>query len=811
MAHGHGRRALPAQLTFGPSVPIPPEMRPTSIDAPDRVTGRTPFVQDIRPSGVLETAIVRSREPHARLVRVDTSRASRHPGVVVAASGAELAAALGRPITFGPVYRDQPALAVDVVRYVGEPVAAVVAADLDTARAAAELVEVEYDPLPAVFDVDSALAPDAPLVHPTERPAGTYGFAPGPAGSNVCTPFRLRKGSVEEGFAAADEIIEGTYDTPAVQHVPLEPHASVVLVRGGRITAWTGTQTPYGVRAQLAELFGLSASKVRVIVPAIGGGFGGKGHCKLEPLAALLSSRCGRPVRIRLERAEEFVTITKHAVRVRMRTGVTRDGRITAVAVDCRFDTGAYADIGPRVAQYGGVGMAGPYAVDHVSVDALAVYTNRPPAGAFRGFGFPQAAWAHERQMDRIADALGVDPLELRLRNALVDGQTYATGEVFEDTRFRELLEAGGRAVDWGVSPAAHGVRRIRAKGIAVVAKATIIPSISSAIVKLGDDGSLDVLASSVDMGQGVRTSLALVAAAAMATAVDRVNVAGVDTDTTPYDQMTSASRSTFAMGGAVREAVASVRRQLTDLAAELLEAAPDDLELVDGVVRVRGVPSRSLAYGDVIRRSRVGNLVGEGRYRRLGGLDPVTGQGVGSVHWTPGVGAAEVEVDLETGAVEVLRYHAGTYAGTVVDRVGADLQIDGCVAFGVGQALFEHLVFDGGQLANASLADYLVAGLRDLPRETTSTILEDDDPHEIHGMGEAALPPVMPAIANAVARATGVDVRTLPLTPESVLRGLRERGLGTTAAAGATAAAGPATASATMSAKAMAAAEATA
>ena len=753
-------------------------MRPVSIDGPERVTGRMPFVQDVRPSGVLETAIVRSREAHARLTRVDTSRAARLPGVVVAVSGAELVAAHGGAITFGPVYREQPALAVDIVRYVGEPVAAIVAPDPDTAREAAELVEVEYEPLPAVFDVDDALAPGAPLLHPVERPAGTYGFAPGPAGSNVCTPFRLRKGSIDEGFAAADEIVEGIYDTPAVQHVPLEPHTSVVLVRGGRITAWTGTQTPYGVRTQLAELFGLSAAKVRVLVPAIGGGFGGKGHCKLEPLAALLSARCGRPVRIRLERSEEFVTITKHAARTRMRTGVTRDGQITAVAVDCRFDTGAYADIGPRVAQFGGVGMAGPYAVDHVSIDAVAVYTNHPPAGAFRGFGFPQAAWAHERQMDRIADVLGLDPLELRLRNAIVDGQTFATGEVLEDTRFRELLDAGSRAIDWsaGGTPARNG-RKVRAKGLAVVAKATIIPSISSALVKLTDDGSLDLLASSVDMGQGVRTSLALIASDALSLPLERVNVVGVDTDTTPYDMMTSASRSTFAMGAAVREASVSVRRQLTELAAELLEAAPEDLELVEGVIRVRGVPARELTYGDVIKRARMGTLIGEGRYRRLGGLDPATGQGVGSVHWTPGVGAAEVEVDLDTGSIEVLRYHAGTYAGKVVDPVGSDLQVDGCVAFGVGQALFEQLVFDGGQLANGSLADYLVTGLRDLPRETTRTILEDDEPHEIHGMGEAALPPVMPAIANAVARATGLDLRTLPLTPESVLRGLTERG----------------------------------
>jgi CO/xanthine dehydrogenase Mo-binding subunit len=263
------------------------------------------------------------------------------------------------------------------------------------------------------------------------------------------------------------------------------------------------------------------------------------------------------------------------------------------------------------------------------------------------------------------------------------------------------------------------------------------------------------------------------------------VNVAGVDTDTTPYDQMTSASRSTFAMGSAVREAAAVIRSQLIEHAAELLEAAPGDLELVEGSVRVRGVPTRALGYGEVIRRSRVGNLIGEGRYRFLGGLDPQTGQGVGSVHWTPGVGAAEVEVDLETGAVEVLRYHAATHVGRIVDPAGAELQIDGCVAFGLGQALSEQLHFDGGQLANGSLADYLIPSIRDLPADATRTILEDAEPHEIHGLGEAALPPVGPAIGNAVARATGIRLTTLPITPEIILRGLRSQAAEREAGAG--------------------------
>ena len=286
-------------------------------------------------------------------------------------------------------------------------------------------------------------------------------------------------------------------------------------------------------------------------------------------------------------------------------------------------------------------------------------------------------------------------------------------------------------------------------------------------------------------MGQGVRSSLARIAARELELPLERVNVAGIDTDVTPYDQMTSASRSTFAMGAAVGEATASVRRQLVNAAAELLEASVEDLELGGGVVRVRGVPARSIGYGDVVRRARLGNVLGEGRYRRLGGLDPETGQGVATVHWTPAVGAAEVEVDLDTGTVEVLRYHAGTFAGRVVDPAGAQLQVDGCVTFGLGQALFEQLVFEGAQIVNASLADYQIPGIRDLPDTLTATILEDEEPGEIHGLGEAALPPVMPAIGNAVARATGIRLVALPLAPESILRGLRDASAGTAVGAG--------------------------
>lgn len=747
--------------------------RPTLVDARARVTGSLPFVRDVSVPGAWTAVTVRCPHPSARIVGVDSVRAGALPGVAGVYTGPDLERVLGRPTAYGPVYRDQPPLAMGVVRHAGEPVVAIVARDADTARDAARLVRVDYEPLPSVLDLDQALAAGAPQVHAEVRPPGTYGGAAGPAGTNECNRFRLRRGDAEAGLAASAHVFEHEFELPPVQHVPLDTHGATAWVRNGEVHLWTATQTPHGVRLQLAELFGIPASRVRVEVPAIGGAFGGKGHAKLEPLAALLSLASGRPVRIQLERDEEFVTVTRHAARIRLRTGVAADGRIVARAAQAWFNTGAYADIGPRVVWFGGMAAAGPYAIERIAVDAVAVYTNLPPAGAFRGFGFPQACWAHERQMDLIADALGIDPLEIRLRNVIPDGGTYSTGEPFNDNHLAELLTEAAARVGWGDAPASPAGRRVRGVGLACVSKGTIVPSISTAVLKLTDDGSLDVLSSSVDLGQGVRTTLALLAAQVLGMSLDRVNVAPVDTSSTPFDSMTSASRTTGAMGEAVMEAARDIRSQLTALAAEALEAAPEDLQFADGRVGVRGSEERSMAFGQLVRAARVGNLVATGMFRRVGGLDPETGQGIGSVHWTSGVGAAEVEVDLDTGAARVLRYHAGTYVGRVVNRQMAELQVEGCVTFGVGQALFEAMQFDSGQLANASLADYMVAAAPDVPAPTI-TLLEGGPDAEIHGAGEAALPPVMPAIANAIARATGVQLLAAPVTAEGVLRGLR-------------------------------------
>jgi CO/xanthine dehydrogenase Mo-binding subunit len=747
------------------------------IDAVERVTGHIPYTINVELPGMLHARLLRSMAPHARIARLDVSRARALRGVALVLTGEDIRSRRDVSPYFGPVFRDQPVLAIDKVRFSGEPVAAVVADDLDIAQEALELIEVEYEHLPAVFNPLEALSPGAPLVHESPPQAGAT-FADlvihADGASNICNYFKLRKGDIERGFAESDVVYEDTFTSPAVQHVPLETHACVAQVEGGRVTVWATTQTPHPVRAQLAEMFRVPISAVRVIVPTLGGAYGSKSYTKIEPLTAILAHCARRPVRLHLTREEEFVTITKHAVVITMKTGLTRDGRIIARKSTCYFNTGAYADIGPRLIKNGGYATAGPHAVPNVFIDSYAVYTNVPPAGAYRGYGVSQAAWAYDTQLDMIAARMGIDPFQLRMQNLLRDGDTFATGEVVQDCQYGELLTRAARAIEW--TPAAPRERigtKVRGKGLSCIIKSTVTPSTSTAIVKLNEDGSLNVLTSSVEMGQGVKTALAVIAAEKLGLRIDQVHVSDVDTDVTPYDQQTTASRSTHAMGSAVMAAMDDVRDQVLDRAANLFEVARDDLEIQAGRVRVKGAPDRSLGVGDIVRQTRSGNILGQGTFATTGGLDPETGQGIASVHWHQGAGGAEVEVDLETGRVEVLRYHGSAYAGRVINPVQAELQTEGSIAFGVGHALFEEMVYDGGQLQNGNLADYMIASFKDLPQVSVS-VVEHPDANDIYGLGETSLPPVMPAIGNAVFRATGVRIRDLPITPEKVLRGLR-------------------------------------
>lgn len=679
------------------------------------VAGTVRYSQDRELPEMLHARILRSPYPHARVLRVDASAVP--PDVVVLTP--DDVRGLGQ---YGCQIRDQTVLAVDRARFAGDPVAAVAAETPEEAEEALALIEVEYEELPAVHGLEEALAGSV-LVHEririSDNDAAYFGIRP-EQGTNVCHRFRILHGDFEAGFEQADVVVEETFRTPAAQHAPMEPHACLARWEGGRLELWTGTHTPFNVRSDVARVFGLAEEDVRVVVPPMGGSFGAKTFVHLEALTAALARKAGRPVRCVLPRSEEWVTNNRHPALLTVKLGATADGTLVAKRVDSWIDTGAYADCGPGVAQKIGYSAVGPYRIPHVHVESRCVYTNRPPNGAYRGFGATQAAWASERAMDLLADRLGIDPLELRLRNVLREGDVFCTGETVHDVHFAECLERAAAAVGWSEGRAG--------KGLCVLLKGMQTPSRAQIAVEAAG-GGYTIRCATAELGQGSRRALTLVAGELLGAPLSEISFPDPDTDLVPYDTRATSSRSTYMMSNALEEAVRELRK--------------------DG------------------RR-------GVGEFRNAGGLDPDTGQGVASSHWHQGAAAAEVRVDEETGLVEVVRVHAAVYAGRVVNPPGAELQNEGSMIMGFGSALFEAVAFADGQVVNANLSDYQIPSIADLPDGLTHDLLTKPGA-EVHGLGETALPPVPAAIGNALG-SLGIQVTELPLMPETVLAAIDRR-----------------------------------
>jgi CO/xanthine dehydrogenase Mo-binding subunit len=684
------------------------------VDA--RVTGAQRYAIDAERPGMLHAAFVRSPHAHARVVSVDASSVPRDCVVLLPEDVDDLH-------LYGCQVRDQHVLA-RVARHVGDIVAAVAAPSPEAARAAARLVEVDYEELPAVFDPVDAVAAGAPLIHPggaqSAGEAVSIGVRP-LAGTNACHRFRLVHGDVAAGFGQAEVVVQQAFRTPSAAHAPMEPHAAVAEWQDGRLTVWTGTQTPFNLRADLAVAFGIDEERVRVIAVQMGGSFGAKTFVRHEGPLAALARKAGRPVKIVLDRTEEFVTLNRHPSVIRVRIGARRDGTLVAKELDCWVDTGAYADCGPGVATKLGYAGIGPYRIPHVRVDALAIYTNLPPNGAYRGYGAMQSIWASERTMDVLAERLDMSPLELRRKNLLRDGDAFATGEVMHDVQFERCLQAAADAVDYERDP--------RGKGLCVLLKGMQTPSRAAISVERGPVGYV-IRSAACEMGQGMRRSLQLMGAQMLECEPGQIEVPEPDTDTSPYDTRTTSSRTTHMMGRALAEAV----RDLHENGGE------------------RG-------YGEV---------------HNEGGLDPDTGQGIASTHWHQGAAAAYVTVDEETGKLTVEHLHGVAYAGRVVNREGAELQNDGSLIMGLGTALFEAIEFSDGQVTNANLSDYNVPAIGDLPKRFTHELIEREGA-EVHGLGETVLPPVPAAIGNAL-YSLGLELHHLPMSAERVLAAMDAR-----------------------------------
>ena len=754
------------------------------VEGVEKVTGAVQFTDNIELPGMLHGMLLRSTLPHGRIKRIDTSRAKALAGVYAVLTGEDLLT-MGIDPYAGPAYKDQAPLAIGKVRYAGDPIAAVAALDRDTAAQALDLIDVEIEELPGVFDPVEAMHAGAPRVAERLVPAGAFtdlrellGGEERDAATNVIFHFKLRRGDLDEGFRQSARIFEHPFKNPPTQHADLEYHCSVASwVAPDLLEVWSATQSPSYVRIMLAAMFGLPESRVRVRVPYLGGGFGSKLYMKFEPIAALLARATGRPVKVRLTRREEFFTITKHGVVVTLKTGVGSDGRILARDCQVVWDTGAYADIGPRVTHKSGYTAAGPYHIPNVMIDSYSVLTNKPPAGAFRGFGIMQVCWAYESQMDIIARELGRDPLSYRLEHVLRNGDTQATGTVVESLGLAECLEKVGEAIGWEAAvPADNNVVK-RGKGIACSMKAVITPSVSGASVLMHSDGTVSVQSSSVEMGQGSDTLLSQIAAEELGVPVEHISMVHPDTDVTPYDLITAGSRTTFHMGNAVRMAAIDLRRQLFETASGLLGAGPDVIEARDGRVYARSAPDDALTYRRIMatRFGGAGSLAGQGVFKteHIEG-DHENGQSPNiTAHWMCGATSAEVEVDTETGQVRVLRLATAVDAGKAINPEVCLTQISGASIQGAGPALYEEMVMEEGQLRNASFVDYHIPSLLDVPGTVIPLIVEDphrDGPYGAKGMGEAGIFAIAPAIANAIADAVGVQVLDLPITPEKIL-----------------------------------------
>ena len=761
------------------------------LDYETKVTGRAQYLADMSVPGMCHGKILRSPYPHARIKKIDVSNARKMPGVVAVLTRDDILHDEGIEPYYGPVFKDQTIVAVDKVRHVGDPVAAVAAVTMDAAEEALRLIEVDYEELPAVLDVKEAMAPGATLVHESVK-LPTSGFADLAElkpleGTNVCTHFKLNRGDIQKGFAEADHVFEDVFTLPATQHSFLETHACIASVEpGGRITVWATTQNPFVVRTQLANIFKLPVSKVRVIVPYLGGGYGGKVYPKIEPITVALAQIARRPVRIVLTREEVFYTITKHAAIIRMKTGVKKDGTLVARECEIHLDTGAYAEIGPRVAKKSGYTAAGPYRIANLKIDSYSVYTNKPPAGAFRGFGVSQSAWAVESQMDIIAAALEMDPLEIRKKNGYDEGDKFVTEETLRSIGFKECLDEVAKSIGWNdkafKSSKVQGSTESnirRGKGLACMIKATITPSISCAVVKLNEDASLSIYAGTVEMGQGSETVLGQIGGKELGIPLPKIQVLGVDTDVVPYDLTTSSSRSTFHMGKAVQLAAQDIMRQLKQIVGKEYGVPEDKISFADGRIRL---PETQLDYSEVMFKRfgmQGGTLVGEGQVRTS--VKDEFGEKSTSAFWFLAAGAAEVEVDVDTGKFKLIKYATAVDVGKALNPLGCRQQLNGAAITGMGQAMFEEIAYDNGQLINPNLVDYVLPSLGDMPAVIDPIAIEmphKDGPFGAKGIGESALIPVAPAIANAIYDAVGVRIKDLPIKPEKIYFGLQQRKL---------------------------------
>ena len=724
------------------------------VDGVDKVTGQARYAGDLIIPGMIEGKFLRSPYAHARIVSIDTRAAEALPGVIAVVTSRDFTDI--SPYAGRGKNKDHPIIAVERVIFAGQPVAAVAALDRATAEEALRKITVEYEELPAVIDVDEAIADGAPLVHDfAER--------------NICFQTDLVKGDVKNGFAEADEIFDDEFEFPMVYHYSMEPHTAVAQVDGDGITIWTSTGHPFGVRQEIAEIYHYPLSKIRVHVNFVGGAYGSKSGAKTEPLVVALARKAQRPVRVVQSVSEAMATCRRHAIKCKVKTGVKKDGTLVAKQAEIFLNTGAYTETGPVVTRRTLTRILGPYRYPNIRVNSYCVYTHTVSAASFRSVGGPQTAWATESQMDIIAKKLNIDPVALRRKNLVKKGEEIRP-------KFRPLdadLDKGFKLVidklgwDGPVSKEGHG------RGVGFGTTDPGAPLASTSTVHVLSDGSVVFMCGTVELGQGAKTVMSQIVAEELRVPLASVAIRPIDTAFTPFDRSTGSSRSTTVMGKAVELAGSDARRQIVELAMEHFECPEEAIALQAGEAAAGG---KRITYGELIHKHfamQGGELVGTGYAHS--GMAPVPAD---PLFWEIGIGAVEVSVDRETGKVRVEKYVTAADAGKALHPLQCEGQDEGSAMMGFGHTFYETYHYEGGQVVNSSLVDYKVPTFDDVPDEFESILIEDANgpgPYGAKGLGEGGIIPVAPAVANAVFWSTGARVKSLPLTPEKVWRALKE------------------------------------
>lgn len=739
-------------------------------DLVEKVTGTAIYTVDVTPPGCAHAKLLRADRAHATIVAVHTDEAAAAPGVIRVITSADLIDIVPR---FGHIVPDHCILAIDKVRYYGEPVAMVIAETVAAAADAVQLITVEYRDLPAVMDVEQALAHGAPLVHEQSYAgSGDESFAAmaatpteGPAQlDNVVHEVVLAWGDVDTAMVSADLVTEALMHYPMIYGYAMEPYNAVAWFSGAALRVVSCAQHPYMVRADLSKIFALPLSQVRVEVPYIGGGYGTKSYTKVEPLAAVGAWATGRPVKLVLDVEEAIYTTRADSARIHARTGFDADGRIVAREFDLLLDSGAYADNSPLVLAKAVNRAFGPYVVPHLRVRGRAVYTNTTPASSLRGFGAPLGALAGENTLDRAAEALGIDPVDIRMRNLVGHHEELIPGKRGLDADLRADLEMIADSLRADASPAAgHGI------GLGLTASDAGAFPISTATIRIQTDGSVVLLTGSTEMGQGSRSALAQIAAEELGIGLDQIHVVQSDTGAGAYERTTGASRTTTLVGLAVQRACQDAKAKLTTMAAENLECERDDIIEAPGVLVLPD--GTKVSHGSIITAwfgGDAGEVTGIGLVRRDGATQKMP------PFWEVGVVGVEVAVDPDTGVVTVDQLVTVADVGFAINPKAVEGQDLGAATQGMGGALFEELVYDGPQIVNPNLVDYRVPRTTDLPHKIHTMIAERRDgvgPYGAKGAGEGALNPMAAAMAGAVGRAIGRWPTRLPLTPERVWR----------------------------------------